>query len=402
MEMGGSLPQSVAQPPQPPDRDSHLTSSSRCRFHDDDEITTLHARTLDRIDLPIARLQHAAERVLFCIPLPPCRPALRLRSSPTAPPFQPPPILLPAASNHLAWPRRQVRSFIPPNTSLLTGLFSFDADGLKSVGKLAQSANPGTYVYNIRLSNDSAEDKKATYLGDLNEQVATVCTALRNHTILSSAPAVNAMGFSQGGQFLRAYVERCNEPPVASLVTFGAQHNGIASFAGCDAGDWLCMAWDGLLRTQTWGDWVQHNLIPAQYFRDPEDLDPYLESSNFLADVNNEREVKNETYKENLKKLERLVLYVFAEDTTVVPRLSGWFYETNKTSGAITKLKDRALYKEDWLGLKDLDERGRLEFRELEGGHMRLTEKALLDAFKRYFSPKAGGEGELGAVHLGL
>ena len=290
----------------------------------------------------------------------------------------------------------------PPKRSQLTARSSFDADGLKSIGELAQRANPGTYVYNIRLSNDTTEDKKATYLGDLNDEVATVCAALRAHDVLGRAPAVNALGFSQGGQFARAYVERCNDPPVASLLTFGAQHNGITSFARCAASDWLCEAWDGLLKTQTWSDWVQHNLVPAQYYRDPADLDPYLEYSNFLADINNERATKNATYKENLKRLERLVLYVFAEDTTVVPRLSGWFYEANATSGRVTELKDRALYKEDWLGLKDLDERGRLEFREVKGEHMRLTEDGLLDAFKRYFSPSDDGEDEGSGVALEL
>ena len=30
----------------------------------------------------------------------------------------------------------------------------------------------------------------------------------------------------KGGQFLRAYVERCNKPRVYNLITYGAQHNG--------------------------------------------------------------------------------------------------------------------------------------------------------------------------------
>jgi hypothetical protein len=38
----------------------------------------------------------------------------------------------------------------------------------------------------------------------------------------------NAVGFSQGGQFLRAYVERCNNPPVHNLITFGGQHMGMS------------------------------------------------------------------------------------------------------------------------------------------------------------------------------
>ena len=258
----------------------------------------------------------------------------------------------------------------------------------------------------MRLADDAEGDKTATFWGNVTEQVATVCAQLANVTELTEAPAVNALGFSQGGQFLRAYVQRCNSPRVANLVTFGAQHNGIAAFNGCQSGDWLCRSWEGLLRTQTWSNFVQSKLVPAQYFRDPEDLEPYLEHSSFLADVNNERKVKNETYKDNLKKLEKFVLYQFANDTVVVPKASSWFYETNITSGKVTKLQDRAIYKEDWLGLKKLDEEGKLEFREISGGHMRLTEEILVDAFTQYYSPKATGGHLKGAKwilgHLGL
>ena len=133
---------------------------------------------------------------------------------------------------------------------------------------------------------------------------------------------------------------------------------------------------------------MQSRLVPAQYFRNPEELDAYLENSNFLADVNNEREFKNETYKQNLITLEKFVMYLFSEDATVVPKESSWFGEVNATTGKETKLKDRPIYQEDWLGLKVLDEQKKLEFKITEGGHMKLTDKLLKDVFMQYFTPK--------------
>lgn len=132
--------------------------------------------------------------------------------------------------------------------------------------------------------------------------------------------------------------------------------------------------------------------MPAQYFRNPEGLDEYLESSNFLADINNEREVKNETYISNLKKLKRFVMFMFEEDTTVVPKESAYFADYNKTSDEVTKLQERTLYKEDWLGLKWLDEKKRLEFKVAEGAHMQLSEKLLSDTFRRYFGIVSPGD----------
>jgi palmitoyl-protein thioesterase len=65
---------------------------------------------------------------------------------------------------------------------------------------------------------------------------------------------------------------------------------------------------------------VQGKVVPAQYYRDPEKLEDYLNHSAFLADVNNERKLKNSTYKKNLSSLDRLVMYMFSEDETVIPK----------------------------------------------------------------------------------
>ena len=130
---------------------------------------------------------------------------------------------------------------------------------------------------------------------------------------------------------------------------------------------------------------MQSRLVPAQYFRDPEDLENYLENSNFLADVNNEREVKNKTYSENMKKLDQFVMYLFSEDTTVIPKETSHFSEVNTTSGTVTTIQNRDIYKQDWIGLRWLDERGRLHFRIAEGGHMQFADGVLEDCFRTYF-----------------
>jgi palmitoyl-protein thioesterase len=116
-------------------------------------------------------------------------------------------------------------------------------------------------------------------------------------------------------------------------------------------------------------------------------MDSYLENSNWLADVNNEREEKNLFYIANMRDLERFVMYIFSEDTTAIPKESAWFSEVNRTSGEVTKLQDRKMYEEDWLGLKFLDEQGRLEFNTAEGKHMNITEDLLREIFKKYFGP---------------
>ncbi|KAM3423333.1 hypothetical protein BST61_g770 [Cercospora zeina] len=121
---------------------------------------------------------------------------------------------------------------------------------------------------------------------------------------------------------------------------------------------------------------------------DAEPVEGYLAHSNFLADVNNEREVKNEVYKERLAGLERLVMVLFEEDTTVIPKESGWFAEVNGTTGEVTPLRERRIYKEDWIGLKKLDEKNGLVFETTKGDHMQLDDEVLARTFNKYFGPE--------------
>lgn len=76
--------------------------------------------------------------------------------------------------------------------------------------------------------------RRATFFGCADDQVATVCAqlaALPDLTDRTRNPSrrFDAIGFSQGGQFLRAVVERCNGVglggvTVRNLITLGSQH----------------------------------------------------------------------------------------------------------------------------------------------------------------------------------
>jgi palmitoyl-protein thioesterase len=238
----------------------------------------------------------------------------------------------------------------------------------------------------VRLNEVPLFDQAATYLGNLNEYVAKVCNDLAAHPILSTAQAIDALGLSQGGLFLRAYVQRCNKPQVRSLVTFGTPHNGIMEFRECTDTDLVCRATMALLHTNKWSDFAQSWLVPAQYFRSPSNgYESYLEHSNFLADINNERESKNMTYAKNLASLEKLAVYMFEEESVVLPKDSSWFDEVNGTE--ITPLRQRQLYLQDWIGLRQLDQDGGLDLRAVPGDHMQLTTELLMETFREYYGP---------------
>lgn len=87
-------------------------------------------------------------------------------------------------------------------------------------------------------------------------------------------------------------------------------------------------------------------------------------------------------------------MILFKDDKTVIPKESGWFAEVEtlkdeeKEIRKVTELRNRTMYKQDWLGLRDLDERGGLVFEEVEGEHMHLKDEDLKRLFGMYFGGK--------------
>ncbi|THZ47558.1 palmitoyl-protein thioesterase 1 precursor [Aureobasidium pullulans] len=270
----------------------------------------------------------------------------------------------------------------------------YDADGIADVAALANELHPGTLVYPIRVASDGSADSRATFFGNLTSQINDVCTTLSSNTSFSANNTrIDALGFSQGGQFLRGLVERCPGIQVRSLVTFGSQHNGIAKFQNCGTWDLVCKGAMAAIKGNAFGDWVQGNIIPAQYYKEVNattgnPTTEYLEKSNFIADINNERANKTKEYKHRLARLDNFAMYVFEDDKTVIPKESGWFSEVNTTSLEVTALRDREIYQQDWIGLKVLDQKGALVFRNASGGHMDLSEKVLTEAFLDFFGPE--------------
>ena len=102
----------------------------------------------------------------------------------------------------------------------------------------------------------------------------------------------------------------------------------------------------------------------------------YLKSNIFLADINNEHQVKNKEYATNLASLDKFIMVMFNDDRVVSPKESAWFGFYDKGVNGkvgIVNLRDQLMYIEDWIGLRGLDEQGKLEFLETPGDHVRCS-----------------------------
>ena len=256
---------------------------------------------------------------------------------------------------------------------------------------LSEQVYPGTYVKSIKTGATADEDRKSSFFANMNEQVEQVCRELKADQRLLGG--FNAIGFSQGGQFLRAYVERCNDPPVKNLLTLGSQHQGVADVPQCqDVSNWRCSLMRSVVKRGVYSAYVQSHIVQGQYYKDPKQYDSYLKMSGFLADINNERAVKNSTYRDNMLALSRLIMIKFEQDTMVVPKESQWFgyYDVNGDHEKLLSMRETESYKQDWIGLKQLDAEGKLKFHSVDGDHLRISLKYLKhEILFRYFNDTA-------------
>jgi len=235
----------------------------------------------------------------------------------------------------------------------------------------AREEIPDLYAVKVMIGEDLAMDEANSVLMRANDQVARVCEALAADPRL--AAGYHGLGISQGGLLLRGVAQRCPQPPMRKLITFGSPHQGVFGVPECQASASLelCELVRRLLSLGAYEPWIQDLVTPAQYWHDPFNQTHFLAGSHYLADINNEREAKNETYRSVLAGLEALVLVQWDQDTTIIPKESAHFgFYSLEQDTEVVALEELPLYSEDWLGLAQLHQQGRLHRLHTSGDHM--------------------------------
>ncbi|KAM7348838.1 palmitoyl-protein thioesterase 1-like [Cochliomyia hominivorax] len=247
---------------------------------------------------------------------------------------------------------------------------------LGSIKKILQAELNNTYVKSLRIGSNLVMDYESGFFIHPNTQIEYACRELAKDERLQKG--YNAIGFSQGGQFLRALAQRCPLPPMKVLITMGGQHQGVFGLPKCPSlSSRTCEYIRRLLNEAAYDTWTQLELVQATYWHDPLNEKKYIAKSTFLADINNEMFV-NGLYADNLNKLEKFVMVKFINDTIVQPKESQWFefYKPGQDK-EILPLKESRVYEN--LGLNQMATNQKLVFLEAEGDHLQFNQTWFLE-----------------------
>ncbi|EGF81771.1 hypothetical protein BATDEDRAFT_86823 [Batrachochytrium dendrobatidis JAM81] len=263
-----------------------------------------------------------------------------------------------------------------------------DPDSLERLTEMIQRWLPGVFIYSVQLGDSLEQDRQASFFGLVSSQIQEACDNISG--VPELANGFNAIGFSQGGLFLRAVVQQClSSPPIHTLLTFGSPHGGVSDIPNCaDRSDTSCSIMRSIVRTGVYWPWVQKKVVQAQYFKRYTDMEQYLSKSAFLADINNDRDDSiNTEYAKRLRSLDKFIMVRFENDTMIAPKDTAWFSFYN-AQGELQDLKEQLLYKEDRLGLKSLDKSNSLVFSSLPGNHLKFSDDQFEGYIRDYFSQK--------------
>ena len=220
----------------------------------------------------------------------------------------------------------------------------------------------GVHVECIEIGNGFID----TIMKDLQSQVEEACEKIKANPNFQSK--FNILGISQGTLIGRYIIEKCQmKGQVMRYMSFDGPQMGIGSIPKLTCGtfcDFLANITYPLFYK------MKDRIAPAAYFRYKYDQEYYEEHNTFLKMLNNENDEKDEEIKRRFSNLEKVKLIKSKDDSVIVPRDSSWFMFYDFEGKEIVPLEESQFYKKDFIGLRKLNEEGKVIFATFRDEHV--------------------------------
>jgi palmitoyl-protein thioesterase len=268
---------------------------------------------------------------------------------------------------------------------LVHGIMADEHD-LSTLQGYIEEALPGVYVHSVNIGAG-----KWTSFWNLHRQGKWLCSEIQSDPKLANG--FNMICHSQGGLLGRYYVERWNNPQVHNYISIATPQRGVFGLPGTlDNRFKVLNHFENLARFLLYRQVFQNHFSGAQLWNDSLHEKQYLKCNNFLPYLNNEIDHEFAShYRANICSLDNMVLIGSAGDTIVEPLESAHFGYYKKGSKETTEQYfEWDIYKTDKLGLKELEEAGKLHLRFCNEGHCEAPESR--DSFERNILPFLKGK----------
>lgn len=217
--------------------------------------------------------------------------------------------------------------------------------------------HPGTVVYNTdRFAGWSSLENAWHQAFEFQNDLQQICKDHPDGVIL--------LGYSQGGLMARAVMQIYPDHCVKKFISLSSPQ------AGQYGTDFLHLIFPSLMAKtayQLFYTYVGQHTSVGNYWNDPHHQDLFEQFSIFLPYINNDLPSTNSSqFRDTLLKLDQIILIGGPDDGVITPWESSHFGYYNGTDDVIP-CKQRKIYLEDRIGLRTLDEGGRLKLVTMAG-----------------------------------
>ena len=235
----------------------------------------------------------------------------------------------------------------------------------------------GVHVECIEIGDGSID----SIVKPIHDQVIEACDKIKSNPHFQEK--FNIFGFSQGTLIGRYIIEKCDmKGQVAKYLSFDGPQMGIASIPKFNCGifcDWICDMSASIAYQ------YQDKIAPLGYYKYKYAQDTYMRTNKFLKMLNNENDIKDKEIKRRFSSLEKIKLIKSKHDTIIIPRDSCWFQFYDKSGQYTVPLERTDFYINDFIGLKKLNEEGKVIFTEMSGEHVQFTNEDYKKEFVEFF-----------------